>query len=150
MMFGDIRVSYFPYRRSRSADEIEQYLENEITNWTTLGYGRFSLRLKSNNQFVGVVGPKPSTWPPDLLPSIDLGWRLHPSYWDQGLATEAARRIIQWIIELQLSQRLICSYEPANVASEHVAHKLGMERWGKALHPRFGIQNIDMLEICQS
>lgn len=147
-MFRDERVSYFPYGRARAPEEVAIYLQQELLSWSIFGYGRFGLRLADDGRFVGVVGPRCATWPPQLLPSIEIGWRIVPSYWHQGMATEAATAVVEWLAHRQFSRLLVCIYEPANTASRRVAAKLGMHKWGCAVHPAFERQMcIDVLEL---
>jgi RimJ/RimL family protein N-acetyltransferase len=57
---------------------------------------------------------------------VEVAYTIAQEYWGQGLATEAARGILEYGFEqLQLS-RLICLIAPDNVASRRVAEKIGM------------------------
>jgi RimJ/RimL family protein N-acetyltransferase len=51
---------------------------------------------------------------------------LDKTYWSQGLATEAAKSILQYGFEQLKLSHLICLMDPANIASQKVAEKIGM------------------------
>jgi RimJ/RimL family protein N-acetyltransferase len=62
----------------------------------------------------------------DDQPEIEIGYRLHPDFWNNGYATEAARAVrdhgfAEWKLE-----RLISLIHPDNMASRKVAEKNGM------------------------
>jgi ribosomal-protein-alanine N-acetyltransferase len=57
---------------------------------------------------------------------IEIGYRLHPQYWNRGLATEAARAVRDHAFaDLGLS-RVISLIHPDNLPSRRVAEKIGM------------------------
>ncbi|MFO1413884.1 MAG: GNAT family N-acetyltransferase [Burkholderiales bacterium] len=72
---------------------------------------------------------------PDDLASLranplEIGWRLHPDFWHQGLASEAAARMAGFAFEALGTPVLIAVREPANVASGRVMDRLGMRYRG--------------------
>ena len=65
---------------------------------------------------------------------LEIGWRLHPDHWGQGLATEAAERMASFAFHNLNAQELIAVRHPDNLASGRVMDRLGMryrglERW---------------------
>jgi len=62
----------------------------------------------------------------DETNEIEIGYRLHPDHWNQGLATEAAIAVRDHgLADLKLS-RVISLIHPDNAASRRVAEKIGM------------------------
>ena len=79
--------------------------------------------------------------PPEDLNSlknnpIEIGWRLHPDFWRQGLASEAARRMAAFAFERFPIQELVAVRHPDNTASGRVMDRLGMQVRG--LEPWYG------------
>jgi ribosomal-protein-alanine N-acetyltransferase len=63
----------------------------------------------------------------DGADEIEIGYRLHPDYWNQGLATEAAQAVRDHgFRDLRLA-RLISLIHPENTPSLRVAEKVGMK-----------------------
>jgi ribosomal-protein-alanine N-acetyltransferase len=62
----------------------------------------------------------------DGVEELEIAYRLDPSYWGHGIATEAARAVRDHAFdELRLS-RVISLIHPENIASRRVAEKNGM------------------------
>ena len=58
---------------------------------------------------------------------IEIGYRLHPDYWNRGLITEAARAVRDHgFADLELP-RVISLIHPENIPSRRVAEKNGMK-----------------------
>lgn len=89
-----------------------------------LGYGPFALELE--DRFIGYTGLWTPTFEAHFTPCVEIGWRLAAQFWNRGLATEAARRVIAhaWA-DLPLTH-IVSFTVPANVASRRVMEKLGM------------------------
>ena len=62
----------------------------------------------------------------DDVEEIEIGYRLHPEYWNRGLATEAARPVRAYAFEVLKLGRVISLIHPDNHASRRVTEKNGM------------------------
>jgi ribosomal-protein-alanine N-acetyltransferase len=62
----------------------------------------------------------------DDVNEIEIGYRLHPDYWNRGLATEAARAVRDYAFEALKLKRVISLIHPENHASRRVTEKNGM------------------------
>ncbi|HAC58383.1 MAG TPA: GNAT family N-acetyltransferase [Rhodobiaceae bacterium] len=60
----------------------------------------------------------------------EIGYVLHPDFWGQGLALEAARALAHAAFRDLGLQRLVASCDQRNKASARVMEKLGMRREG--------------------
>jgi RimJ/RimL family protein N-acetyltransferase len=67
---------------------------------------------------------------------LEIGWRLHPDFWRQGLAGEAAVRMTTFAFQNLEAEELLAVRHPDNVASERVMDRLGMQFRG--LEPWYG------------
>ncbi|WP_425258449.1 GNAT family N-acetyltransferase [Rubrivivax sp. RP6-9] len=79
--------------------------------------------------------------PPEDLESLknnplEIGWRLHPDCWGQGLATEAARCMAAFAFDRFPIEELLAVRHPENTASGRVMDRLGMRLRG--LEPWYG------------
>jgi RimJ/RimL family protein N-acetyltransferase len=57
-----------------------------------------------------------------------LGYAIGRAWWGQGIATEAARAVIAWGIEMFGLERIWASTDARHVRSQRVLEKLGMQR----------------------
>ena len=65
--------------------------------------------------------------PEHAIEDIEIGYRLHPDYWNRGLITEAARAIRDYGFRDRKLSRVISLIHPENVPSRRVAEKNGMK-----------------------
>ncbi len=62
----------------------------------------------------------------DGVQEMEIGYSILPSYWNQGYATEAARKCMEHAFQNQLSKSLISIIHVENTASQKVAENVGM------------------------
>ncbi len=110
-----------PRSREAAREELEWHMHGhprypELGLWATIH--------KASGKFIGRCGLLP--WTIDGQREVEVAYTIVQEYWGQGLATEAARGILDYgFTELNLS-RLICLIDPENVASQRVAEKIGL------------------------
>jgi ribosomal-protein-alanine N-acetyltransferase len=64
---------------------------------------------------------------PEVPGEVEIGYRLHPDYWNRGFITEAARSVRDHgFADLKLP-RVISLIHPENIPSRRVAEKNGMK-----------------------
>jgi ribosomal-protein-alanine N-acetyltransferase len=63
----------------------------------------------------------------DGMKEIEIGYRLHPDFWNRGLATDAARAVRDHAFRNLFLERVISLIHPNNHASRRVAEKNGMQ-----------------------
>jgi [ribosomal protein S5]-alanine N-acetyltransferase len=108
-----------------SYEETRQELEWMInTCYAKYGFGMWGTILKATGQFISRCGLTPMDI--EGQEDIEVGYMLAKAYWGQGLATEAAKAILDYGFEQVGLSRLICVINPGNRASSRVAEKLGM------------------------
>jgi [ribosomal protein S5]-alanine N-acetyltransferase len=96
---------------------------------------QFAVVLRGSGQLIGYCGFFAQAV--DDAAEIEIGYRLHPDHWGEGLATEAARAVRDYGFgELRLP-RLISLIHPDNLASKRVAEKNGMTPEKKTLFRGF-------------
>ena len=64
---------------------------------------------------------------PEVPGEIEIGYRLHPDYWNRGLITEAARAVRDHAFADLKLPRVISLVHPENIPSRRVAEKNGMK-----------------------
>ncbi|MFT2691152.1 GNAT family N-acetyltransferase [Clavibacter zhangzhiyongii] len=60
----------------------------------------------------------------------EIGWHLHPDAWGRGVATEAARRVLEHAAAGGL-RRVLAVTNPANAPSKAVCRRIGMRPLGR-------------------
>lgn len=97
-----------------------QFIQSAIDTLQEHGYFQWAVIHKADQHLIGYCGFVKTTTAPEI------GWRMAPEYWGQGLATEAARATLKHGIEKLGFQRVIATVQAANLASIRVIQKLGM------------------------
>ncbi|MBK3775966.1 GNAT family N-acetyltransferase [Azospirillum brasilense] len=102
------------------------------------GFGFWAVERPGRSPFIGFVGLARVTWEAPFAPAVEVGWRLHPDHWGQGLATEAAGLALAHGFGAVGLDEIVAFTVPANQRSQRVMERLGMERdaVGDFDHPR--------------
>ncbi len=98
------------------------------------GWGLCAVELKSTERFIGYVGLHEIGFDADFTPGVEIGWRLDADYHNQGLATEAAKAVLE-LARSKGIKRLYSFTAKKNVPSERVMQKIGMTKVGEFEHP---------------
>jgi RimJ/RimL family protein N-acetyltransferase len=122
------------------------------------GWGLWAVEVKDGAPFIGFVGLSQPKWRADVdntaLPFgsatspgqarlVEVGWRLMPTAWGHGYATEAARAALDHGFHEQGLDEIVAFTVPANVPSQRVMERLGMVRDPSAdfEHPNIPVGN---------
>ena len=112
-----------------------------IGAWHATGIGMFSVIEKETGRWVGRLGP----WRPEGWPGTEVGWAIVRDCWGKGYAPEGAEAATTWAFDNLGWTDVIHSIDPANVASQAVARKLGSRNRGPGkLPPPFQDSRIDL------
>ena len=124
-MNADPRVREFfpslqtPAESDASVDWLEAVMQRH-------GFTFFAAELRQTGEFIGFVGLGIPSFEAHFTPCVEIGWRLAPAYWNQGLATEGARAALRFGFEDVGLEEIVAFTVPANIRSRRVMDKLGM------------------------
>jgi RimJ/RimL family protein N-acetyltransferase len=124
-MNADPRVMEF-MPRLLSPDESDALVDRIETHFWERGFGLCAVELRQNHSFVGFIGLAVPPFRASFTPCVEIGWRLSPEYWGQGLATEGAREIVRYAFEDLGLKGLVSFTVPGNGRSRRVMENLGM------------------------
>jgi RimJ/RimL family protein N-acetyltransferase len=77
---------------------------------------------------------------PEVMPAVEIGWRLGRRFWGAGLATVAARAALRFGLIDRGLQRIVSIAQVGNDASERIMAKLGMHLERETFDPSCGRQ----------
>jgi len=138
-VFAEPDVWRHPFGRGLSRSESERFLIRQLEHWDAHGFGSWAAEMKGGGPLIGYIGLSIPSWLPQVLPAVEVGWRLHPGHWGRGLATEGGRASLRYGFEKLKLHRVISIFAPDNVASGRVMEKLGMHDHCSTTHPEQGI-----------
>ncbi len=121
----------------RTEEETAASVARMRETWDRHGFGIFV--VERDERLIGFCGLAVPDFLPEILPCVEVGWRLAHSEWGQGLASEAARAVLDWAFgELSL-ERIVAVIAVANAPSLRLAERLGMQRERRTVIPRYGV-----------
>lgn len=88
------------------------------------GFGLWAVRERGGEELLGVAG----LWYFRTPPALELVFSVAPERWSEGLATEAARRVVRHALEELGHASVEASTDAANEASLRTLAKAGLER----------------------
>ena len=94
--------------------------------WRARGWGLFVVERREDLSFVGFCGPAPVTFSAAFEPKVEIGWRLAHHHWGNGYATEAARRVLDWLFDDLAGPEVVTFTRQENHRSQAVIQRLGM------------------------
>jgi RimJ/RimL family protein N-acetyltransferase len=115
-----MRFSLGPYTRERTQGVLDKFL-----SWEKAGLpSPFAVVLRGNTEVLGYCG---FLHHPEVPEEVEIGYRLHPDYWNRGLITEAAQAVRDHGFRDWKLPRVISLIHPENIPSRRVAEKNGMK-----------------------
>ena len=126
-------MAFFPGLQNR--DQTTAFVHRMKAQYEDKGFCYFAVDELSTNNFIGFIGLSEQSFEAAFTPCIDIGWRLHTQWWNQGLASEGAIRCLEYAFnELCLDE--IYAIAPAiNIKSERIMQKIGMHKQYEFDHP---------------
>lgn len=132
--------------RTLSMEESRSAVERIASFWDRNGFGLFAVEVKASGAFAGFCGLSIPTFLPEILPAVEIGWRLARGVWGQGYATEAAGACLRFGFSEAGLDEIISIHQIGNDASERIMKKLGME-WDRSTTDPTCLKQINVYRI---
>jgi RimJ/RimL family protein N-acetyltransferase len=126
-IFTKPETMHFPLERGFTPDEAKHSLEGMIAKYATKGVGQWAAVTKAERRVIGWIGLSYITDFPELASFLQVGWRLDPDYWHQGLATEGGAAGLDYAFGHFDVREVLIACQVGNTASVNVAHRLGAQ-----------------------
>ncbi|MFE9258100.1 GNAT family N-acetyltransferase [Streptomyces sp. NPDC006879] len=135
----------------RDLEQTAADLERWEEDWDEEGFGLFAVELLGSGELIGCVGLSVPADLPQLLPTVQISWRLGRQFWGQGYASEAAQACLEYALQDRGLDRVIAVAQPGDTASLNIMDKLGMSHEQDTVHPAHGhavqVHAIDLTEF---
>jgi RimJ/RimL family protein N-acetyltransferase len=99
-------------------------------------YCYFAVDHLKDQKLIGFLGLSDQDYEAPFTPCVDIGWRFHPDYWGQGLATEGALKCLEYGFNTIHLKNIKAVAPLVNTKSIHLMKKIGLEYQLDFLHPR--------------
>jgi RimJ/RimL family protein N-acetyltransferase len=110
----------------RDREQSARALEKATRDWAARGYGLFAVEVRETGTLAGWAGLALPEFLPEVMPAVEIGWRLARGSWGNGYATEAAAAALRFGFDDLGLDRVISIRHPENVRSARVMEKLGL------------------------
>ncbi len=121
-----------------TCEQSDGFIDRVEARFAERGYAVWAVGVVGGPDFIGYVGPWDADFTAPFTPAVEVGWRLTPSAWGHGYATEAAIVAADdAFVRCDLPE--ILSFTAAtNLRSRAVMGRIGLVRDvnGDFLHPR--------------
>jgi RimJ/RimL family protein N-acetyltransferase len=107
--------------------------------WAERGFGLWCVTRPGEDVCLGFVGLAVPDFLSEIMPAVEIGWRLARNQWGHGYATEASIAARDFAFDTVGLDRLVSVAHPENHASTGVMRKLGLTLERATVHPVHGV-----------
>ena len=122
---ADPRVMEF-FVKTLTRDESDAMVERMRLHFDQHGFGLWAVEIPGEASLAGCLGLIFPRHDLPFPPCVEIGWRLGTEFWGRGLATEGARRVLEFAFQDAKLAEVISITSRINVRSRRVMEKLGM------------------------
>lgn len=137
-------MKFFPALQDEA--QTQSFIKRMQKQYEDKGFTYFAAELLSNKEFIGFIGLSVPTFEAEFTPCVDMGWRLNKKYWNNGYATEGAKRCLEYAFNVLELDKVVAICPEINKPSEGVMQKIGMKKKLTFSHPL--LQDNDRLQAC--
>ncbi|MFF5082577.1 GNAT family N-acetyltransferase [Actinoplanes sp. NPDC000266] len=120
--------------REQSAERLRRMREV----WARHGFGLFAVEGRDEGVLLGWAGLSVPEFLPEVMPAVEIGWRLARPHWGKGYATEAAAEALRFGFEDRGLERVVSIRHVGNGRSGRVMEKLGLRHEFDTVVPGHG------------
>ncbi|TMR28688.1 GNAT family N-acetyltransferase [Nonomuraea zeae] len=133
----------------RTSEETAAGFARMRREWEERGFGMFAVEVRETGELAGWAGLTVPGFLPEVLPAVEIGWRLGRPFWGRGIATEAARAALRFGFTEAGLDRIVSICHVDHHASARVMTKLGMRQDRLTVVPAHG-QPVRVLAITRA
>ncbi len=120
---SDPRVMRFINTPATALDQSITLIEQQIAYYKNYpGLGAWPAFTKSSGDFIGLFALKTL----DKTSQIEVVYRLKPTFWGVGYATEMSRIVVNYGLQALKLPQIVGVTQPANLPSQRVLEKVGL------------------------
>ena len=119
-------MHYFP--STQTLQQTAQFIERMQLSFNENGFCYFAVDKLETSELIGFIGLAEQKFEADFTPCIDIGWRLAKSAWNNGFATEGAKRCLEFAFNDLKLEKIVAMAPQINLPSINVMQKIGMKR----------------------
>lgn len=114
----------YAYEGAFSDEEAQAWLDRQLANYRTCGFGLWAVVLKETGRMIGQCGLTMQAYNNGQV--LEIGYHLQKAYWHHGYAAEAAIACRDYAFEQLGVGEVYCIIRDTNMPSQNVARRCGM------------------------
>jgi RimJ/RimL family protein N-acetyltransferase len=122
----------------RDRESSAEALRKMMRDWRRRGFGLFAVEVRDTGARIGWAGLAVPEFLPEVMPAVEIGWRLARPAWGHGYATEAAAAALRFGFDEVGLDRVISIRHVDNARSARVMAKLGLAHEFDTVVPGYG------------
>lgn len=122
MVADQDQMTFYPRVRTRA--EASEWIGKNLALYERSGFGFWLVESRATSTFAGYCGIRPLDL--DGADETEIGWHVRKTFWNEGIATEAATAVRDLALGALAVPRLVALVHPDHIASRRVAEKVGM------------------------
>ncbi|WP_085909186.1 GNAT family N-acetyltransferase [Kiloniella majae] len=128
-LYGNDQVMAIRKIGTQTRQESDSQLAIITDHWQRRGFGLWAVFDRKSQAFMGECGLREENETDDMPDSemIELSYGLLPEFWGGGLATEAARAVLDFGREKLGMKKIHAFAQKKNAASLHILSKFGFQ-----------------------
>jgi RimJ/RimL family protein N-acetyltransferase len=131
-------MQYFgPDGATKTRAESAEQLAGFVQHWVDHDLGLWCAADRESDRCIGFLGLAIPFFLPEVMPAVEIGWRLSRVSWGRGLATEGAISVRDYAFGTLGLARIVSIARVENQRSWRVMEKLGMTRDRITIHPEY-------------
>ena len=115
---------YLLWDTHKSVDYTKKFIDIIMSKYKSGEYNDWAIVLKKSKKMIGTCG---FTRIDEENSIAEIGYVINPAYWGLGIATEAAKRVVEFAFEEMSINRVEAKFLFGNEASLNVMKKIGMK-----------------------
>jgi RimJ/RimL family protein N-acetyltransferase len=122
MVADEDQMTFYPRPKTRA--EALAWITRSLALYKEYGFGMWLIESRPASGFLGYCGIRPRAL--EGASEVEIGWHTKKTFWNQGIATEAAKGARDLAFRRFGIARLVAIIHPDHIASRRVAENIGM------------------------
>ena len=116
-------TKYMTWHTHQDKSETEEILKRWVSFYSDIKFYHWGIELKEEKLLIGSIS---SVIFEENTKTVEVGYCISRKYWNQGLTSEALRRIIEYFFDSVGVNVVRATFDTRNIASRKVMEKCGM------------------------
>ncbi|QSX06904.1 GNAT family N-acetyltransferase [Sedimentibacter sp. zth1] len=115
---------YTLWRPNKTVAETREYLRDWVDKYQFNEYYHWGIVVTETDELIGSISISSIN---NFLKTCNVGYTISKKYWNKGIATEALRKVLDYMVNIVGMEKIFAYHDVENKASGRVMQKCGMK-----------------------